>query len=78
MDYLQERVWAACGLTLFAMMSLPVWLWRTRFLPCPRCGKRLLLAGADSACAYYPCSFCRVMWRSATERLPKVDDLDFS
>jgi hypothetical protein len=76
LDHLRERVWAAVGLTLFAMVSLPVWLWRTRSLPCPRCGQRTFKVGADSEGAYYPCAWCRVMWRSRAERLPKMEDFD--
>ena len=77
-EHLRERVWAACGLTLLAMISLVIWLWRTRSAVCPRCGQRISRVGADSEAAYYPCSWCRVMWRSSAERLPKVDDLDLS
>jgi hypothetical protein len=77
-EYLQERVWAACGLTLLAMLSMVIWLWRTRSLSCPRCGLRISRVGADSEGAYYPCSWCRVMWRSSAERLPKVDVADLS
>jgi len=78
--YVHERLLAAYGLILFGVLSTALWVWRTRSLSCPRCGQRLLRANADSDCAYYPCSRCRVMWRSSTERLPKVDpsNLDFS
>jgi hypothetical protein len=73
-----DGLWIAGGLILFAIVSLAIWWWRTRSLSCPRCRQRLIRAGADSNCAYYPCSRCRVMWRSSTERLPNVDRLDFS
>jgi hypothetical protein len=73
-----QHIWTAFGVIAFAIVSMAIWWWRTRSLSCPRCRQRLFRAGADSDCTYYPCSRCRVMWRSSTERLPKVDDLDFS
>ena len=75
-QYLPERVWGAACLALFAMLSIAIWAWRTRALSCARCGQRIFRVGADSEGAYYPCSWCRVMWRSSAERLPKVDDFD--
>ena len=64
------------GLILFGLAASAGWWWWTRFLSCPRCGRRIRRAGADSDCAYYPCSACRVMWRSSRERLPTIDDDD--
>lgn len=75
-EYLAQRVWGAAGLALFAMVSISIWAWRTRSLSCARCGQRIFRVGADSEGAYYPCSWCRVMWRSSAERLPKVEDFD--
>jgi tRNA(Ile2) C34 agmatinyltransferase TiaS len=44
------------------------WTWRTRTLACPRCRRRLRRVGRDHECAYYPCSTCRIMWRSRADR----------
>lgn len=74
-DFLDDA-WLPLGLILFGLASLAVWWWRTRWLACPRCGRQIRRAGADKDCAYYPCSGCRVMWRSSRERLPEMDDLD--
>ena len=76
LDDFLEGAWLPFGLILFGLASLVVWWWRTRSLTCPRCRRRIGRVGTDGDCAYYPCPSCRVMWRSPTERLPKVDDLD--
>jgi hypothetical protein len=76
LDGLPTRAMVAAGLTLVSLVSLVVWVWRTRSLKCPRCGQRIVRVGADSECAYYSCPWCRVMWKSSAERLPKVEDFD--
>ena len=69
--------WTAVALALASVPLYAIWNGRSKSLNCPRCRRRLARVGRDTQYAYYPCTSCRVMWRSEAGRRPEVDFSDF-